>query len=139
MNSDFEFLISRVTQIQRQLVEEREHAVQTHRKHVAEFDSLCLALIGIVDLLERLCLEPDAGAYLDKVVRKILAALKAAGVEQIVAKTVEPGLVRVLETRVAADKPNGAILEVCRKGYRSGERILRPIEVISASCDRSSQ
>lgn len=40
---------------------------------------------------------------------------------------VEVGKTRVLETRqISEGTPSGTILEVCRKGYQRGNKVIRP-------------
>ena len=45
----------------------------------------------------------------------------------------KPGKTRVLETREASGEiPAGTIIEICRKGYQRGNKIIRPADVITA-------
>ena len=67
--------------------------------------------------------------------RKLIRTLEAQGVQKIDLNDgkAEPGLCQVLETRVDTDHKEGTILSIVRHGYRVGDRILRPAEVITVS------
>jgi molecular chaperone GrpE (heat shock protein) len=46
---------------------------------------------------------------------------------------IEAGKTRVLEARkVSGEIPTGTIINVCRKGYQRGDKIIRPADVITA-------
>lgn len=129
----FAWLAARIAEIQRQLVGEREQTTKSERRFSQSIDALSLAVIEVLDLVERLQAEPDSGPYLRKIGKKLDAVLKSAGVDSLEVTHVAPGLTRVLDTRTQPGTANGTVLEVCRKGYkmREGGRVLRPAEIIS--------
>ena len=90
-------------------------------------------LLGIVELLD-FCAQVDkdtGGPFMQKISRKLSDLLKRNNVQEIVQSRVEPGLVRVIETKSEPEQEEGAVLAVCRKGYKIGDVVLRPIEVIA--------
>ena len=67
--------------------------------------------------------------------RQILRILQQRGVEKIElldGKAVI-GLCQVVETRSVDGLEEGEIIAIVRNGYRRGERVLRPVEVITAT------
>ena len=66
---------------------------------------------------------------------KIRRILEARGVEQIAlpdGKAVV-GLCKVVETQAVEGREEGEIISVVRHGYRHGDRVLRPAEVITVA------
>jgi molecular chaperone GrpE (heat shock protein) len=107
-------------------------------------NELFLELVGVLDAFENLVnnLDPDT---LDKsakralksvgaIQRKLTRLLEARGLERLEFpdSRARVGLCKVVETRVTEGAEEGTILAVVRNGYRRGERILRPAEVITA-------
>ncbi|WPL16380.1 heat shock protein GrpE [Thiorhodovibrio winogradskyi] len=67
--------------------------------------------------------------------RKLRRLLEAQGIKQLEfpAGRAEIGRCKVIETQATDEVEEGTILAVVRGGYRRGEQILRPAEVITAS------
>ncbi|MGD0784920.1 MAG: nucleotide exchange factor GrpE [Sedimentisphaerales bacterium] len=63
---------------------------------------------------------------------QFLAVLKTHGIEQIIAvgATFDPECHQAVMQKTEPDKEDGAILEELRKGYRLGDKILRPSSVV---------
>jgi molecular chaperone GrpE len=108
-------------------------------------NDLFLELAGVLDAFENLFNNLD-GDTLDKsakrafksvgaIQRKLIRLLEAHGVEKLEFPDAraEIGLCKVVETRETEEAEQGTILAVVRNGYRRGERILRPAEVITAA------
>ncbi len=130
--------LSRTLQTKEQAFQDRE-------------DDLLLELTLVLDAFENVFsnLEDKAETF-DKSTRralksftriqnKVMRILEERGVEQIVfpdGKAVV-GLCKVVETQMAEERDEGEIISIVRQGYRSGERVLRPAEVITVA-NRSS-
>jgi molecular chaperone GrpE len=70
-----------------------------------------------------------------RIQNKVMRILAERGVEQIVfpdGKAVV-GLCKVVETQAAEGRQEGEILSIVRHGYRHGERVLRPAEVVTVA------
>jgi molecular chaperone GrpE (heat shock protein) len=114
-------------------------------------NDLFLELLGVLDAFENLLdnMDPDA---LDKsakralksvgaIQRKLTRLLEARGLERLEFPDARArvGLCKVVETRATEGAEEGTILAVVRNGYRRGERVLRPAEVITASKSREAR
>jgi molecular chaperone GrpE (heat shock protein) len=85
--------------------------------------------------LRRLRTETMATRVMIQLEKKLTALLRTWQVEVIdlSSKRIEVGKVRVLEARKNFDHPDThAIIEVCRKGYQRGAKIIRPADVITS-------
>lgn len=127
----FEDLSKRIIAAQRRLAKSEAGRVESARAYDKSLDDVFLGIIDVIDLLERLSESESQPVAFNKVVRRLTALLKRFDVHDFVPAHTEPGRVKVIETRSLADHDEGAILGVSRKGYRRGERVLRPAEVIS--------
>jgi molecular chaperone GrpE len=70
-----------------------------------------------------------------RIQNKIIRILEERGVEQIAfpdGKAVV-GLCKVVETQAVEGRDEGEIISIVRHGYRHGERVLRPAEVITVA------
>lgn len=118
------------------------------RKTREDENDLLLELVGVLDAFENLFKNLDLDA-LDKsakrafksagaIQRKLRRLLEARGLEKLEFPDAraEVGLCKVVETREEEGAEDGTILEVVRSGYRRGEQVLRPAEVITASKDQ---
>jgi molecular chaperone GrpE (heat shock protein) len=67
--------------------------------------------------------------------RKLLRILEESGVERLAFPDgkAEIGLCKIVDTEVMEGAEDGTIVSVIRSGYRRGERILRPAEVITVA------
>lgn len=113
-------------------------------------NDLFLELAGVLDAFENLFknLDPDtldksakrAFKSVSAIQRKLTRLLEARGLEKLgfPDARAEVGLCKVVETRATEEAAEGTILAVVRNGYRRGEQILRPAEVITASRDREA-
>lgn len=110
-------------------------------------DHLLLELMLVLDAFENIFshLEDQAETF-DKSVRralksftriqnKVMRILEERGVEQVAfpdGKAVV-GLCKVVETQAVEGREEGEIILIVRHGYRHGERVLRPAEVITVA------
>ncbi len=78
--------------------------------------------------------ESSWGQGVQLVERNLRSLLAAEGVEAIEAKGAEfdPRLHEAVGSQPSTDVPEGHVLHVVRRGYRKGDRVLRPAQVIVA-------
>jgi molecular chaperone GrpE len=101
-------------------------------------ESLLLDLVGVVDDFER-ALQADVGggsveAYrqgVDLIHRRVLELLERRGVTPIdaVGSDFDPHVHQAVTTEAAGDRRDGEVTAQLRRGYRIGERLLRPAMV----------
>ncbi len=96
------------------------------------------ALLPVLDNLQRATEAAESGAPVEDVVEGIRRtatsfenALAAAGVEPLesVGKQFDPELHEAVETAEVAPEDEGKVLEEYARGYKIGERLLRPAKV----------
>jgi molecular chaperone GrpE len=125
---------------------EEERAQQARDANVA----LLRKLFPILDDFERALanaspveLQSNWGQGVQLVERNLRSLLSADGVERIDANGADfdPRLHEAVGSQPASHTPEGHVLHVVRQGYRKGDRVLRPAQVIvasSAPVDQSS-
>lgn len=100
---------------------------------------LLKSLLGVVDDFERSLAAAKSSDNLKAVVdgvglvhENLLSVLRAQGVATIEAlhKPFDPGVHEALMQQPSADHPPGTIVEEIAKGYRLGDRVLRPAKVV---------
>ena len=110
-------------------------------------DALYLELAAVLDAFENVFnTVRDKEETLDKSTRRMLKSFQAinrkliriledSGVEKLAFPDgkAEIGLCKVVDTEVMEGSEDGAIVSIIRSGYRRGERILRPAEVITVA------
>lgn len=102
-----------------------------------------LRIIDILDMIETTksntdLLDGEASSnvllIIKKIEKRLTDILRYWQVQEIIFKDgqIEVGKARVLETRKTSEKtPPSVIVEVCRKGYQRGDKIIRPADVIT--------
>ena len=117
---------------------EEERAQQARDANIAFLQKL----FPILDDFERALanatsgdLESSWGQGVQLVERNLAGMLSADGVERIEAEGAEfdPRLHEAIGSAPSAEVPEGHVLQVVRQGYRKGDRVLRPAQVIVAS------
>lgn len=120
--------------------------LEAHKRETLDKENdLFLELVGVLDAFENLFNNLNQES-LDKstkrafksvgaIQRKLRRLLEAQGIEQLEFPDgrAEVGRCKVIETQATDAAEEGSILAVVRAGYRRGEQILRPAEVITAS------
>jgi molecular chaperone GrpE (heat shock protein) len=110
-------------------------------------DALYLELAAVLDAFENVfntlrekeeTLDKSARRVLKSfqaINRKLLRILEESGVERLAFPDgkAEIGLCKIVDTEVMEGAEDGTIVSVIRSGYRRGERILRPAEVITVA------
>jgi molecular chaperone GrpE len=110
----------------------RKRAAQEVERRVTESaDRLLLDWIEAVDSVDRaLAMEPSDG--LGSVLGQMEAILARQGVERLGAAgdRFDPELHEAISVQERDDVPDRTVLDVARSGYRRGERVLRPAQVV---------
>lgn len=118
-------------------------------KSVASSEDLFLELLEVGDVLETLLeyleskpeLTPEICQRLPRNIgaihRKLLNVLKKRQVSPIELEETQPdfNLCRVVEREISTDVPDQTITKIVRRGFRLGETILRPAEVITSKIE----
>lgn len=85
-------------------------------------------LKGIVQINDFENLKETASLFKNVAIQTVMSMID----KEFTDGRIETGKTRVLETRNASgDTPTGTIVEVCRKGYQRGDKIIRPVDVIT--------
>ncbi len=91
-------------------------------------------LMLVLDRFERYQ-GPD-GDFVDHAAEELLELLRRQGVEPItleVGSPFDPGVCEIIETQLVDDEGwHSLVLEVVRRGYRHGDRVVRPAHVVLA-------
>jgi molecular chaperone GrpE len=110
----------------------RKRAAQEVERRVAEqADRLLLEWIEAVDSVDRaLGMQPSDG--LRSVLDQMEAILTRQGIERVGAAgdRFDPELHEAISVRQSDEVPDRTVLDVARSGYRNGERVLRPAQVV---------
>jgi molecular chaperone GrpE len=110
----------------------RKRSAQEVERRVTEAaDRLLLEWIEAVDSVDRaLGMQPSDG--LRSVLEQMEAILARQGVERVGAAgdRFDPELHEAISIRESDEVPDRTVLDVARSGYRNGERVLRPAQVV---------
>ncbi|RUS97045.1 hypothetical protein DSM106972_085950 [Dulcicalothrix desertica PCC 7102] len=129
------------TLLKQSLREQQTQAVATSEDLFLELLEVGDALENLLKLLDNPNLSPEFIARLPRnvgaVYRKFLNVLAKRQVSQIETECIEGTqpdftLCRVVEQEVVADIPEQSITKIVRQGFRYGEKVLRPVEVITS-------
>ena len=110
----------------------RKRAAQEVERRVAEqADRLLLEWIEAVDSVDR-ALGMQSSDGLRSVLDQMEAILTRQGVERVGAAgdRFDPELHEAISVRESGEVPDRTVLDVARSGYRRGERVLRPAQVV---------
>ncbi|MCP4697931.1 MAG: nucleotide exchange factor GrpE [Gammaproteobacteria bacterium] len=140
-------LKNKLIDFQKQILTLSQEIQTKERAHQEQEEGFILEILSVIDSFENVFKNvQEKEASFDKsarramksykaICRKLLRILEAKGVEQIEfpdGKAVM-GLCKVIETKAADDSEDGTIIAVIRNGYRFGERVLRPAEVVTVA------
>ncbi|HSS42451.1 MAG TPA: nucleotide exchange factor GrpE [Solirubrobacterales bacterium] len=119
----------------------RKRSAQEVERRVAEqAERLLLDWIEAVDSVDRaLGMQPSDG--LRSVLEQMEAILARQGVERIgaVGDRFDPELHEAISVQESDEAPDRTVLDVARSGYRHGERVLRPAQVVVSRDSGSSE
>ncbi|HBI21980.1 MAG TPA: nucleotide exchange factor GrpE [Legionella sp.] len=122
----------------------QENVKNERHRFERHLDEDALRIIQILDMLDntsssRLGLSNEVPSNAERIIKKIekrlIEILTHNQVQEIIVKNgcVEAGKTRVIETRPASEEaPAGTIIQICRKGYQRGDKVIRPTDVITA-------
>ncbi len=142
-----DLLRAKLIDFQKQIVTLSQELQAGERRCKEREERLYLELVAVLDAFENVFKNLQArDTTLDKpmqralksfmaIERKLVRVLEQNGVERLEFPDgkAEIGLCQVVERRDMQDAEDGTILDVVHHGYRCGERILRPAEVITAA------
>ena len=131
-----------ICELQKSQVILHEQVKKTQNNHDCELAGSALHIIDILDMINALkaslVMDDMANStiklIISKVEKRMIEVLKRWKVKEIILTdgVIEVGKVRVVEVRDSIDGvPSGAIIEICRKGYQCGDKIIRPCDVIT--------
>ena len=135
---------TRLTGIQKSQVSLQEKLKHGGNEFERMTDDAILRMIDILDMIELSRksgdvsgdMNPNAPLVIKKIEKRLLELIRCWQVQEIRLEDgkIEPGKARVLETRKSSgdEISTGSIIEVCRKGYQRGNKIIRPADVITA-------
>lgn len=116
-------------------------AHEVERRVTERAEQLLLEWIEAVDSVDRaLGMQPSDG--LRSVLEQMEGILARQGVERVGAAgdRFDPELHEAISVQESDEVPDRTVLDVARSGYRRGERVLRPAQVVvSRGGDRSSR
>ncbi len=127
----------------------QESLREEQTKNTAERENLFLELLEVADALEALLdylhnNPKPSPEFIERLPRSIAAVnrkfLSVLGKRQLIPielESTEPdfNLCRVIDREERTDFPDQTITKIVRRGFRWGERILRPTEVITAKVE----
>ena len=114
---------------------------ELERLRALDREAILRDLLPVVDNLERALAAPHGGepgawrAGVEAVHRQLLSLLRRQGVEPVEdrGRPFDPAWHEVVATTpVAEDSEEGLVTHVAERGYRLGERVLRPARVVVA-------
>jgi molecular chaperone GrpE len=134
---------TRICELQKSYVSLQEQLKNSQNNFEHSLDDSALRLVDILDMISMAKLNMDfdgesnsnAQLMIKKIEKRITDVLRRLQVQEIMFTDgrIVAGKARVLETReVSEETPTGTIIEVCRKGYQRGNKIIRPADVITA-------
>ena len=135
---------TRLIEIQKSQVSLQEKLKRGENQFERMMDDAILRIIDILDMIEWSRknrdlsgdADPNVPLIIKKIEKRLFEMICCWQVQEIRLEDgkIEPGKVRVLETRKSSSKEisTGSIIEVCRKGYQRGNKIIRPADVITA-------
>jgi molecular chaperone GrpE len=109
----------------------KRSAQEVERRVTEQAERLLLDWIEAVDSVDRaLGMQPSAG--LRSVLEQMEAILARQGVKRVGAAgdRFDPELHEAISVRDSDEVPDRTVLDVARSGYRRGERVLRPAQVV---------
>jgi len=142
MSKLIETIEARIASIQKTLATSEENVKQTENLLDRQTHDSALKVIEILDMIETVRSSCEAETttqtistlLITKIEKKLNELLRRWQVEIIDLSSghVEIGKVRVLETRkIDGHASTNTIIDVCRKGYQRGNKIIRPADVIT--------
>ncbi|MBK1987028.1 nucleotide exchange factor GrpE [Sphaerospermopsis aphanizomenoides BCCUSP55] len=144
-----DLLIQKLSNLEKENVVLQQSLREQQTKNTAETEDLFLELLEVADALEALLdyLENNpnpAPEFIERlprsigaVNRKFLSVLGKRQLTPIELTSTEPdfNLCRVIDREERTDVPDQTITKIVRRGFRWGEKILRPTEVITAKVE----
>lgn len=118
----------------------KRSAQEVERRVTEQTERLLLDWIEAVDSVDRaLAMQPSDG--LQSVLEQMEAILARQGVERVgaVGDRFDPERHEAISVQESDEVPDRTVLDVARSGYRHGERVLRPAQVVVSRGGGSSE
>ena len=131
---------TRICELQKSHVSLQDSVKSSQNFFDKELNDITLRLIDILDMIgitksnDSVDNKSNGQIIINKIEKRIIEILKRLKVQEIIFTNnfVEIGKARVLETHEVKEVHNsGTILEICRKGYQRGDKVIRPADVIT--------
>lgn len=129
----FDELTKEIVVIQRELLNTKLTQDRFVKSKHDEQVGIFLGMIDLLDLIENFASTPGNTVGLDKVKRRIEKLLKTCHVKAIEFEHGQP----ILDSKAAyvlsvrnSEISEGCVIELIRKGYRWGDYVLRPAQVV---------
>ena len=118
----------------------KRSAQEVERRVTEQAERLLLDWIEAVDSVDR-ALEMQPSDGLRSVLEQMEAILARQGVERVGATgdPFDPVLHEAISVQESDEAPDRTVLDVARSGYRHGERVLRPAQVVVSRNGGSSE
>ncbi len=144
-----EQLINKLSTLEKENMLLKQSLREQQTKSAASSEDLYLELLEVGDafdsFLEYLASNPELTPEICQrlprnikaIHRKLLNVLKKRQISPIELEETQPDfdLCRVVEREVRSDLPDQTITKIVRRGFRLGETILRPMEVITSKVE----
>jgi molecular chaperone GrpE len=142
-------LLSKLGALMKDKVSLEQNLREEKNQAIADSESLFLELLEVVDsldfLLDYLADNPELNPKfiqrlprnLETIQKKLLTVLKKRTVNEIEYGGSKPdfNFCRVIDCEINHDFPEGTITKIVRRGFYFGEKVLRPIEVITSKTE----
>lgn len=142
-----EQLKERIVALQSAVVGLKEQLKKQQNNFENTLDQSALKIIDILDMINmvtanNLNRETNLALLLEKIEKNLVALLRAWQVQEItvVDYQIDPSKLRVVDTRQSVENiAITKIIEICRKGYQRGNKIIRPADVITSKTGKDHQ
>lgn len=144
-------LRAKLIDFQRRLLDLTREVDASKKRCLEAEEALFLELLGVLDAFENVFANLENKEISNEksvqralksfyaIQRKLLRILGDRGVTQIklADNKAQMGLCHIMETRVEPGQEEGTVLTVIKQGYFFGEKIIRPVEVVTVANQES--
>ncbi len=135
---------ARILQLQKAHVSLEEQSKEINNTYERKINDTALKLIDILDLIDTIKASAVSNnivnaatelVVIKKIERRLIEVLKSLQIVEIIFKDnkIDTENARVIETIQNPNLEPGTIVSICRKGYRTENRVIRSADVITVS------